>query len=370
MQESLAIKNTPRFLGTMMIFFLIGFILVSMETLKLQDFSMVVVGIIIQATPFLLIGTTVSSFIGVFVPEERIVQFFPKKGIVATLSAIGIGVFLPLCDCTVIPVAALLRKKGVPVHAVVTFITAAPVVNPIVILSTIYAFPGTKIPIYRVVVGIMIAILTGLILKIFYGSKEDDKNEILRGNLDERGSCCGGGCDQNEEHPNMVHQCSSENHLAKEDKNCGCHSHIDFSSQNITTNKLMNAIVHAGEEFLRVSKVFIVGVMITSAIQIFIPQNLFADFAGETFSSVFIMMMLAFIMSICSTSDSFIGRSFLYKVPISGVFGFIVFGPVLDLKNTIMMTLFFKKKFVFAFVGVAFVVAFIVISIASVILFK
>jgi uncharacterized membrane protein YraQ (UPF0718 family) len=376
MQGAIKSKTVLSFLFTLIVSSIIGYILISVDILKLQDFSIVVVGIIIQAFPFLLIGTIISSLIGVFVSDELIVKFFPKKGIVATLSAIGIGIFLPLCDCAVIPVAARLRKKGVPVHAVVTFMMAAPIVNPVVILSTIYAFPGTKIALYRVVAGIIIAILTGAFLRIFYGNEKNDENEILRHNFGEIASACGCGsheheeCGNQEKHEENKESCGCNSHSHEEHIGCGCHSYIDSSNRNTIANKIINAIVHAGEEFFQVSKLFIIGVFITSAIQNFIPRNFITDFAGGTFSAVFIMMIVAFVMSICSTSDSFIGRSFASTVPMSGIFGFVVFGPVLDLKNAIMMTGFFKKKFVVEFVAVAFVTAFVVISIASVILFK
>lgn len=402
-QRFTGIKPLVKFLFTMLIFCLIGYLFVSIELSRLQDFSIVVVGIIIQAFPFLLIGTIVSSLIGAFVSDELIVRFFPQKGIVATLSAIGIGIFLPLCDCAVIPVAARLRKKGVPVHAVVTFMMAAPIVNPVVILSTIYAFPGTKIAIYRVIAGIIIAILTGAFLRMFYGNEKDEENEILKTNINEKDMVCGCGshiheeCSSHEKHEEHEASCgchshSHDNHVRHNEhhnhssgcdceinvhathSNCGCHSHDapanNASNKNTISQKIINAIVHAGEEFFQVSKLFIIGVFITSAIQIFIPKNVITDFAGGTFSAVLVMMIVAFVMSICSTSDSFIGRSFASTVPMSGIFGFVVFGPVLDLKNAIMMTGFFKKKFVVEFVAVAFVTAFVVISIASVILFK
>jgi uncharacterized protein len=401
MQEAIKSKAALSFLFKIGVICILGYILISVDILKLQDFSIVVVGIIIQAFPFLLIGTIISSLIGVFVPDDLIVKFFPKKGIVATISAIGIGIFLPLCDCAVIPVAARLRKKGVPVHAVVTFMMAAPIVNPVVILSTIYAFPGTGIALYRVIAGIIIAILTGAFLRMFYGNEKDEENEILRSNFEERASDCGCGshvhemCGYHENHEEHTESCGCNSHshehkLLKQENHinthshkcgciehsveghiaCGCHSHVDSSNQNTISNKIINAIVHAGEEFFQVSKLFIIGVFITSAIQIFIPKNVITDFAGGTFSAVLIMMIVAFVMSICSTSDSFIGRSFMSTVPMSGIFGFVVFGPVLDLKNAIMMTGFFKKKFVVEFVAVAFITAFVVISIASVILFK
>jgi uncharacterized membrane protein YraQ (UPF0718 family) len=336
---------------------IIGYMIVSVELSRLEDFSIVIVGIIIQAIPFLLMGTIVSSFIRTFVSDELIVKFFPKKSMISTLSAVGVGIFLPLCDCAVIPVAARLRHKGVPISAVVTFIMAAPVVNPVVILATIYAFPNSNIAMYRVVVGVIIAVITGYMLRAVYSNSIGSKNEILKENISESSGC--GCCSHGHGDLHEKHECGHHHNQYVEDK-----TKIKF------LDRFIKAIVHSGEEFFQVSKLFIIGVFITSFIQVFIPRSFITDFAGGTFSSVIIMMIVAFVMSICSTSDSFIGRGFASTVPMSGVFAFVVFGPVLDLKNAIMMAGFFKKKFVTLFVTIAFLIAFIVISISSMLLFR
>lgn len=349
--------------GLVIIFlcFALGYLISTTEISKFEDFSIIVVGLIIQALPFLLIGTVISSFIGTFISDKLIVKLFPEKGIVATLSAIGIGAILPLCDCAVIPVAARLRKKGVPVPAVVTFMMAAPIVNPVVILSTVYAFSGTGIAIYRVVAGLIIAILTGA----FFSGKGG--KEILRTDLNESAAGC--TCGHHNLHTEHSLECCCTHTDYGEPSSCNFHSHVT-EEKTRPSQKLINALSHSGEEFFHVSKLFILGVLVTSAIQIFIPKDIIVNFAGNKFSAVFVMMTLAFVMSICSTSDAFIGRTFMSSIPMSGIFGFIVFGPILDLKNAIMLTGFFKKKFVVEFIAAAFFISFSVISIASIILYK
>lgn len=328
---------------------LVGYVLLSADLNQLHDFSIIVIGIILQAFPFLLIGTLVSSVIGVYVSDEHLIKLFPKQGLKATLSAIGMGVILPLCDCAVIPVAARLRKKGVPLHAVVTFMMAAPIVNPVVILSTIYAFPGTQIAFYRVIAGVVIAVATGFILRMFYGKEPD---EALYS--DTKIEAC--------------HDCGEE--VSEPHACCDHHAHATHAHTTPSLQKIIAALQHAGEEFIQVGRLFIIGVMLTAAIQVFVPKAWSSDFAGNNFSAIFVMMTLSFVMSICSTSDAFIARNFLSSVPLSGVFGFVVFGPVLDLKNAIILSGYFKKKFVVEFVAIAFAVAFIVVTIFSALFLK
>ena len=101
------------------------------------------IGIILQAIPFLLIGVLLSSAIQVFISNDFIERRFPKSLGLGMIMALLLGFCLPVCDCASIPVFRSLIKKGIPIPVAVTFMTAAPVINPVVILSTYYAFGGS-----------------------------------------------------------------------------------------------------------------------------------------------------------------------------------------------------------------------------------
>ena len=65
---------------------------------------------------------------------------------------------------------------------------------------------------------------------------------------------------------------------------------------------------------------------------------------------IIFMMFLGFALSLCSEADAFVGRSFLENYSFSGVAAFLILGPMLDLKNLIMLFGTFKKSFVFKLV--------------------
>lgn len=100
-------------------------------------------GVFLQAVPFLLLGVLISSAIQVFIPVGVLERIFPSNPVFAMGMGIGAGFFLPVCDCASIPVFQGLLKKGVPLPAAICFMTAAPIVNPVVLLSTYYAFNGS-----------------------------------------------------------------------------------------------------------------------------------------------------------------------------------------------------------------------------------
>ena len=106
----------------------------------LGTFSTRFLGIFIEAVSFLLLGTLISGLIAVFVNNDDIARLMPHNPIAATLVGSMLGFIFPVCECGVVPVTRRLYQKGLPVSVGITFLLAAPVMNPIVLASTYAAF--------------------------------------------------------------------------------------------------------------------------------------------------------------------------------------------------------------------------------------
>lgn len=278
---------------------------------KIQVFSMVLMSIIMQAFPFLLTATFISAIIQIFITEEMFVKFFPKTKFFSFVVAIISGLFLPICDCATVPVAARLIKKGVPISATVTFMLSAPIINPITIAATLYAFPGQpKVMFLRLLIGVLIALLVGIAWLLF-----PEKNEVTLETSQNS------GCD-----------CSF------------CKNEDVESARKI--GKLRSVFMHVENEFFNVGRFLIVGAMISSLIQTTVPKEWLLGFANSPMASVGIMMTAAFLMSVCSSADAFIARSFSAIIPMQGIISFMVIGPMLDLKNILMMSGYFTRRFI------------------------
>ena len=70
------------------------------------------------------------------------------------------------------------------------------------------------------------------------------------------------------------------------------------------------------------------------------------------------MMLLGFLLSLCSEADAFVARCFLDYFGPYGVIAFLILGPMMDLKNLILAFGFFKKKFVFKLLLIIIIVVF------------
>ena len=297
-----------------------------------KTFNTIFISILMQAFPFMLIGIFVSSAMHVFIPDEFIVKLFPLKNGLGFLTALFAGLFFPVCECAIVPVVTRLVKKGVALPVAITFMLSAPIINPIVIISTLYAFPGQpEIVIYRLLFGLSIALIVGVVLHL---TTEPEKQKVLLTTHEhEHGSTC--SC------------CEDEHHHDEE--------HISI------WDKLKNLFLHSSEEFFTVGKYLIIGAFFTSLIQTLVPKEIFLDLGKQNGLSLVIMMGTAFLFSACSTSDAFIARSFINKFSIGAVMGFMVFGPMLDIKNILMLLAGFKKSFILKLVLLIFAFNFLVL---------
>src|SRR6266404_678742 len=137
-------------------------------TFNLQDFSISFLSILFEGVPFMFIGTLISGIIDAFVPSEKIKGVLPRNPIAAIALSGALGVVFPMCECGMVPVIRRLIRKGLPASCALTYLLSAPIVNPIVALSTFAAFRGqypANVTSIRLIMGFGVALLCGIIVQ-------------------------------------------------------------------------------------------------------------------------------------------------------------------------------------------------------------
>lgn len=287
----------------------------------LNKFSIVFSSIVIEALPFILIGAVLSSFMQVYISRDLFNKIISRNKIMGSLQAGVIGVFLPVCECATVPITKGLLSKNVPINVAITYMLAAPIVNPLVILSTYYAFDGNiKVVGLRVGVGFTIAVIAG-ILMLYLGGE---------GNILKDGTS-----------------------LDDEKCLCGCSEIDDISSKPIRLLK------HTSVEFYEIGKYFIIGATLASLFQTLVPRESIFYFENSTILSIIMLMTFSFLISLCSEADAFVASTFMNRFSLGSITGFLIIGPMIDLKNTIMLFSVFKKSFVTKLLFVVFSLCFI-----------
>jgi hypothetical protein len=122
----------------------------------------VLVSISLQALPFLVLGVVLSACIATFVPPGILTQVLPRNPALAVPVAALSGALLPGCECASVPIAGSLVSRGVRPAIALTFLLAAPAINPVVLVSTAVAFAGQpQVVLARFVASLVTAVVVG-----------------------------------------------------------------------------------------------------------------------------------------------------------------------------------------------------------------
>lgn len=279
----------------------------SMNWDTLINFKIILLSIVIEALPFVLFSVIVSAVLQNFVTQDMIARIIPKNKLLSIVSAALLGVIFPVCDCGMVPVVRRLVSKGVPLHTAIAFMLAAPIINPVVALATGFAFrTNLNMVFFRMGTAFFVACFAGWLVSLFF------KNNQLKAEFNHHhhhGDC---GCYESHEDSNVILESS-------------------FS------DKLFRTLRDASNEFFEMGKYLLIGAMLGGLGQVLLPRQLILSVGQGPFLSVGVMLLFAFGISVCSAADAFIAASFVNSFSQGSLIAFMVFGPMIDLKNTLML---------------------------------
>lgn len=277
----------------------------------LQWFA-IFISIIIEALPFVLLGSILSGFIEIYVTPDLVQKYLPKNKFLRILFGTFVGFIFPSCECGIIPIINRFLEKKVPSYTAVPFLATAPIINPIVLFATYSAFGNSlRFLFLRLLGAILVAITLGILLAFLVDE------DILKENAQ----------------PVHFHDYSGEKWY----------------------QKIFLAFAHAIDEFFDTGRYLVFGTLITSAMQIYLPTHILTSLGHNRLTAILIMMLLAFILSLCSEADAFIGASLLSSFGVAPVMAFLLIGPMVDIKNLMMMIKSFKPRFIAQFISVSVV---------------
>ena len=273
----------------------------------------------------MFIGTLIAGFVDAFVPPQVMERMLPRNiSLAVGLSAV-LGVAFPMCECGLVPVIRRMIGKGMPVSCALTYLLSAPIVNPIVAVSTIAAFRGQR-PIMtaslRLAIGYVVACIVGLIVARL--SPKLILNREMQALL-------------LKPDPNPISELSP-------DLPNSIRGHFSPSDSSGFKRKVLGAIHCGGYDFLDVAFYLVIGAAIASIFNTAINRELLIPLSSHTIFATTAMMGLAFLLSLCSTSDAFIAANFS-AFPLVSKLAFMVFGPMMDGKLFLMYGLVFRKRF-------------------------
>jgi len=339
-----------------------------------QDMGVSFVSIILEAMPFVMIGSLLGGLFEVFVSREWVIRILPKRKIYAVLLAGLLGLMLPVCECAVIPFTRRLVRKGVPFSTAVAYLLAGPIINVLVGTATLMAYQWNwHIVAARMTFGYVVAVSVALVIDRWFPGQ----TALLDpGTADPVSHACAcghdHGCDADEDEEDHghepehshTHDCEcghdhdhghEETHAHDNEPSCECghdhehaHEHHEHNDSHVAAEsiwkRLADATNHACDDFLQVGQFLVVGAFIASICQTVIPRHMLQTVAGMPVLAIMLMMGLAVALNLCSGADAFVAASFRSFLPLSAQMGFMVLGPMLDLKLSAMYLSFIRKR--------------------------
>ena len=265
---------------------------------RLQTWTTVFVSVLVQATPFLVLGVLLSAVIAVYVPRSFWAKALPRHPALAVPAAGLAGVVLPGCECGSVPIAGSLIRRGVTPAAALAFLLAAPAINPVVLTATVIAFPGhPEMAVARALASLAVAVSMGwLWLRI-------GKAEWIK---------------------------------------------LPVRPEIEGMSKFRAFVAAARHDTMHAGGFLVLGAAAAATINVTVPERWLQSLAGHLAVSVIALALLAVVLSICSEADAFVAAS-LSQFPLTARLVFLVVGPMVDLKLISMQAGMFGRAFAVRF---------------------
>jgi uncharacterized membrane protein YraQ (UPF0718 family) len=304
-----------------------------------QSFAFAFLSVLFEGVPFLLLGSIISGLVDVFVSPERVTRMLPRRpGSALAVSAL-LGLIFPMCECGSVIIIRRFLRKGVPLGCATAYMLGAPIVSPIVALSTWQAFSQSPqgpllMTALRLGIGFILAFGAGFFVQSLRAEK------ILQPAVQ-------GGADLRRRAGLSV---ASSPLTAQNDFD-------EVTAGATLPRKLAMAVQSATSDFLDVAFFFVIGVAITSVFNTGVNQEALAPFAASPLLAIVSLMVLAALLALCSTTDAFVAWTFnATGFPPSAQLAFLLFGPMFDLKLFWLYSLIFQRRFVLVLAAGLFVV--------------
>jgi uncharacterized protein len=304
--------------------------------------------LLVEAIPFLILGVLLSGLLLLFVDERKLVAVMPKHPLLGALAGSLAGFLFPVCECGNIPVARRLIMQGAPPSVAIGFLLAAPTINPIVFWATWTAFRDQpEIVFLRVGLSLFIATIVGWIF-----SAQADMSALLQPSVArsrrfskpiKSPTLVGAGA----RIATGTFLLGESQPLQLDALDTGISSGslaVGTGTSKRLSDRVQLLIDNTISEIRELGGVLVLGSAIAAIVQVGVPREIILGLGQGPVSSIVAMMILAAVVSICSTVDAFFALSFASTFTGGSLLAFLVFGPMIDLKGIGLMLTIFKQR--------------------------
>lgn len=265
----------------------------------LQDFLTFLISIVVEALPFVVLGIMISVVVQVWLPEGWLLRRLPKRRWARQVTISLLGVFVPVCECGNVPLARGLLAQGLSVSESLVFLLSAPVLNPVTIITTQQAFANDLAVLAgRMAGGFVIANVVGW---VFMRRRRD---ELLQ--------------------PDFIKTCQISRHIHE--------------------RRWVRSLELFRHEASHMLPALLFGAAAAALVQVAVPREILLTLGSNPAWSIAAMLVLAFVISICSNVDAFFALAFKDTFTAGSLVSFLTFGPMIDIKLLSLMRTTYQPK--------------------------
>jgi uncharacterized membrane protein YraQ (UPF0718 family) len=284
---------------------------------RAQDGLTLALSVLIESLPFVALGVVLSIVVQVWVPPGMIERWMPRRAWARRAVLSLLGMLLPVCECGNVPFARGLMMRGFSVSDTLTFLVAAPIVNPIVILTTHAAFGWSDgILVARLIGGYLVANLLGWLY-----SRHPDPDALVTDRFQEA---------------------------------CALGQLPGAASGTRGQRSVAQFVV----ELRAVMPALVIGSALAGAVQVLVPRSTLLAIGSDPALSIATMIVLAMVVSICSNVDAFFALSFASTFTPGSLVAFLIVGPLVDVKMLALLRTTFATRVLVGMTAVVIAAAF------------
>lgn len=253
----------------------------------------------VESAPFLLLGMVIAGVIHHFIPQRWVEKTLGGKS--SVLNAALIGAPLPLCSCSVIPVAMGIRRSGASKASTASFLVATPETG-VDSIGITYALMGPVMAITRPIAAIFSALCTGFLVHLF-GQDDTVQNQVKA-------------------EPTAPKSC--------------CHSKVENPAS--FTQKVLAVFTFGFGQLLRDFMVwFLIGIFFAALVTTLIPPEFLSQYAQGVFAML-LVVLVSIPMYVCATASTPIAVGLLLSgVSPGAALVFMLTGPATNIATLMII---------------------------------
>ncbi len=238
---------------------------------------------------YIILGLFVAGILKQIIPDNFVSSHLGKDSTSSVIKATLFGIPLPVCSCSVIPLAQGLRKEGASKGAVQSFLISTPITGVDSILAT-YSLFGFIFTTFRIISSIIIAITVGLVQNFV---QKDDNVKV-----------------------------------EKSESSCGCSSNCDTPIAQKKFSFIEVLKYGYGTLFSDMAKALLIGLILGALIITFTPKEYTEVLFENQFLTYIVVMLVSMPLYTCATASLPIAAAFMLQGMSPGaVFIFLTAGP-------------------------------------------